>query len=112
MGRAMADGSHEARPAAPLPSVETVALVVALVLGRLGEGGPPQVAGFARLVTPAEAAAILGVTVKHLKDWRWKGGGPAFVRISHKVVMYRYESLMAWACKREFESAHAERLAG
>jgi hypothetical protein len=63
-----------------------------------------------RLLKPAEAANVLGVTVKQLAIWRSKGGGPRFVRISHKVVMYRHQTLLEWACEREFGSAHEARL--
>ena len=63
-----------------------------------------------RLLKPAEAANVLGVTVKQLAIWRSKGGGPRFVRISHKVVMYRHQTLLDWALEREFGSAHEARL--
>jgi hypothetical protein len=63
-----------------------------------------------RLLKPAEAARILGVTVKQMAIWRSKGGGPRFVRISHKVVMYRHQTLLEWAREREFGSAHEARL--
>jgi len=63
-----------------------------------------------RLLRPAEAACILGVSVKQMANWRSKGGGPRFVRISHKVVMYRHQSLLEWAREREFGSAHEARL--
>jgi len=66
----------------------------------------PEIGGYERLLTPLEAAGVLGVTVKQLAEWRWKGGGPRFVRVSHKVVMYRHPSLIAWAAAREFRTAH------
>jgi Helix-turn-helix domain len=33
-----------------------------------------------RPIEPAVAADILGVTVKTLANWRWKGEGPEYVR--------------------------------
>ena len=63
-----------------------------------------------RLLKPMEAAHVLGVTVKQMALWRSRGGGPRFVRVSHKVVMYRHQALIEWAREREFGSAHEARL--
>ena len=65
---------------------------------------------YERLLTPADAAEVLGVSPKQLANWRSKGGGPLYARISHKVVMYRHQALMDWAMEREFRSAHEARL--
>ncbi len=41
------------------------------------------------LLSPAEAAKQLGIDVKTLNSWRWRGVGPAFVRFERHV---RYDS--------------------
>jgi hypothetical protein len=63
-----------------------------------------------RLLKPVQAAYVLGVTVKQMAIWQSKRGGPCFIQISHKVVMYRHQALLGWAREREFGSAHEARL--
>ena len=36
-----------------------------------------------------KAANLLDVSERTLEKWRREGGGPKFVRISHKLVRYR-----------------------
>lgn len=40
------------------------------------------------LLTPAEAAALLGVSVRTLEDWRYRRTGPPWVRLGGQA---RYE---------------------
>lgn len=47
------------------------------------------------LLSPNEAARILGVTEAALSRFRYEGRGPAFVRVG-KLVRYSREDLMAW----------------
>src|SRR5689334_11321449 len=44
------------------------------------------------LMTEQEAAAILRVTVKTLQGWRYRGGGPPFIKIG-RCVRYRRRDL-------------------
>ena len=53
-----------------------------------------------RLITEAEAAKILGYTRRALQNWRVRGGGPVFVRVSARSVRYRRRDLIAWAESR------------
>jgi hypothetical protein len=62
-------------------------------------GTPPQGRSFhvsdarlTTLLTEQQAAALLGVTVKTLQGWRYRGGGPAFVKLG-RCVRYRAEDL-------------------
>jgi len=48
------------------------------------------------LVDEQEAARMLGYTVGTLRNWRFKGRGPRFVRISPKSIRYRIQDLEAW----------------
>jgi len=50
----------------------------------------------ARLINEHEAAAFLGYTTRALQNWRVRGGGPAFVRVSDRSIRYRYSDLSAW----------------
>ena len=49
------------------------------------------------LVTEREAAQFLGFTVRALQNWRVRGGGPRFVRISCRAVRYRRRDLIEWS---------------
>ena len=42
------------------------------------------------------AAEYLGISPRTLQGYRTKGGGPEFVKISHKVVRYKIADLMNW----------------
>jgi hypothetical protein len=42
------------------------------------------------------AAKLLGLSPRTLQGYRVRGGGPPFVKISHKVVRYKVAELMAW----------------
>ena len=46
-----------------------------------------------------KAANLLDVSERTLEKWRREGGGPKFVRISHKLVRYRICDL------REFQES-------
>lgn len=48
------------------------------------------------LLTPRGAAAHLAVTERTLAQWRWKGFGPAFVKLSGRAVRYQLDALIAW----------------
>lgn len=49
-----------------------------------------------QLVCEKEAAAILGYTVRALQNWRLRGGGPLFVKVSARSIRYRRRDLNAW----------------
>ena len=51
------------------------------------------------LDTPA-AAKALGVRPRTLEDWRRRGGGPPYVRLSATRVRYHLDSLEAWLQSR------------
>ncbi|MDO3167207.1 helix-turn-helix domain-containing protein [Mycobacteroides abscessus subsp. abscessus] len=45
--------------------------------------------------SPDELAAHLGVPVRTLAEWRYRGGGPRFVKVG-RHVRYRHEDVDAW----------------
>jgi predicted DNA-binding transcriptional regulator AlpA len=49
-----------------------------------------------RLVDEVVAAQLLGVSRRTLQGWRWRGGGPRFVRIGIRAVRYEPAELRAW----------------
>lgn len=49
-----------------------------------------------RLIGEREAAEFLGYTIRALQNWRVRGGGPAFVKVSSRSIRYRRCDLNAW----------------
>jgi hypothetical protein len=47
------------------------------------------------------AAKLLGLSPRTLQGYRVRGGGPPFVKISHKVVRYKVADLRAWIFSRK-----------
>ena len=53
----------------------------------------------ATTVSPSDAAKRLGLTVGTLANLRYRGGGPAFIRVGNRI-RYRLSDLAAWLDKR------------
>tara|TARA_R110002074_G_scaffold191809_2_gene357686 strand:- start:37 stop:243 length:207 start_codon:yes stop_codon:yes gene_type:complete len=49
-----------------------------------------------RLIDEREAASILCYTPRALQNWRHRGGGPKFVKVSGRSVRYRISEVYAW----------------
>ncbi len=49
-----------------------------------------------QLLNETQAADILCYSVRALQNWRHRGGGPRFVKVSTRSVRYRYSDLVAW----------------
>ena len=49
-----------------------------------------------RLIDEKEAASFLGYTVRALQNWRIRGGGPKFVKVSARSIRYRRRDLINW----------------
>lgn len=49
-----------------------------------------------QLLNETQAADILCYSVRALQNWRHRGGGPRFVKVSARSVRYRYSDLIAW----------------
>ena len=50
-----------------------------------------------RLIGENEAALFVGYTVRCLQNWRVRGGGPSFVKVSRRSIRYRRRDLIMWA---------------
>ncbi len=57
-----------------------------------------------RLLTSKEAAERLGLKDQTLREWRVRGYGPEFVRISRTRVRYRPDSLESFERAQSFRS--------
>lgn len=49
-----------------------------------------------QLLNENEAARMLGFTIRALQNWRVRGGGPQFVKLSKRSVRYRRRDLLEW----------------
>lgn len=52
------------------------------------------------LIPENEAATFLAHSVRSLQNWRVRGGGPRFVKVSRRSIRYRRRDLIAWAEER------------
>ena len=48
------------------------------------------------LLPEDEAAEFLGYSKRALQNWRHRGDGPPYIRISERAVRYRRRDLIAW----------------
>jgi predicted DNA-binding transcriptional regulator AlpA len=53
-----------------------------------------------RLIDEREAAGFLCYSVRALQNWRVRGGGPRFVKVSGRSVRYRRRDILAWIEER------------
>tara|TARA_R110000868_G_scaffold124226_3_gene328574 strand:- start:5954 stop:6184 length:231 start_codon:yes stop_codon:yes gene_type:complete len=62
-----------------------------------------------RLMNENEAAEFLSYSVRALQNWRVRGGGPFYVKVSARSIRYRRRDLIAWTEGRltANTSAHA-----
>ena len=52
------------------------------------------------LMNERQAASILCYSVRALQNWRHRGGGPDFVKVSSRSVRYRRADLDKWIADR------------
>ncbi|MBF0169455.1 MAG: helix-turn-helix domain-containing protein [Alphaproteobacteria bacterium] len=57
-----------------------------------------------RLLNENDAADFLGYTVRALQNWRVRGGGPRFVKVSARSIRYRMRDLINWIDARTVAS--------
>ena len=60
------------------------------------------------LLNQSQAASLIGVSERTLECWRWKGNGPAFVKISSRAVRYRRQDIEKWVSERIQRSTSEE----
>ncbi|QYI99719.1 helix-turn-helix domain-containing protein [Thalassovita mediterranea] len=53
-----------------------------------------------QLLGESQAANYLAVSPRTLRNWRTRGGGPKFVKVSARCIRYRLKDLVDWADKR------------
>lgn len=52
------------------------------------------------LIDERQAAAFLCYSVRALQNWRVRGGGPIFVKVSARSIRYRRRDLNEWVESR------------
>ncbi len=53
-----------------------------------------------RLIDEREAASFLCYSKRALQNWRVRGGGPRFVKVSARSIRYRRRDLNRWIEER------------
>lgn len=75
------------------------------VLNPAGPTRPSREEGYdAALLTVREAADFLRCSKSYLDKLRCAGGGPEFVRLGVRKILYRRVDLLNWAKLRRFDS--------
>ena len=54
----------------------------------------------ANLLNEVQAAGYLAISPRTLRNWRTRGGGPKYVRISARCIRYRMSDLKEWTENR------------
>ncbi len=55
------------------------------------------------LVDQVEAAELMGVSPSLLRDWRFKGAGPQYIRLGHRTVRYKRSDLERFIATRKVD---------
>jgi predicted DNA-binding transcriptional regulator AlpA len=100
-----------APPLSPLPSDATINATrqtpnssnedprpsgpIAAIIMRATEGAPAPV-GSSALLTEKDVAATLGLKPATLRNWRVKGEGPRFLRLSRRAIRYSRADVGEW----------------
>ncbi|HEY1749593.1 MAG TPA: helix-turn-helix domain-containing protein [Xanthobacteraceae bacterium] len=50
-----------------------------------------------KLINESAAADFIGYSRRALQNWRLRGGGPRYVRVSARSIRYRRRDLIEWA---------------
>jgi len=53
-----------------------------------------------QLLNEKQAASILCYSQRALQNWRVRGGGPRYVKVSARSIRYRRRDLTTWVEKR------------
>ncbi len=56
------------------------------------------------LLTPAEAAAFLGIPPSTLAQWRSQRRGPAYIKLENRLVRYRIAELEDYLARHAVET--------
>ena len=57
---------------------------------------PAAKAAAGYLLTDYEVAALLGASLQTVRNWRWRGEGPRFVKLGGRMVRYRPADVQAF----------------
>ncbi|MBN8737662.1 MAG: helix-turn-helix domain-containing protein [Xanthomonadales bacterium] len=57
---------------------------------------PAAKAAAGYLLTDTEVAALLGASLQTVRNWRWRGEGPRFVKLGGRMVRYKPADVQAF----------------
>ncbi|MBI1236323.1 MAG: helix-turn-helix domain-containing protein [Alphaproteobacteria bacterium] len=53
-----------------------------------------------QLLSETQAAKYLAVSPRTLRNWRTRGGGPKFIKVSNRCIRYSVHDLLDWTEKK------------
>jgi predicted DNA-binding transcriptional regulator AlpA len=53
-----------------------------------------------------DAANYLQISLRTLDGWRIKGGGPRYIKLKNKIILYRLADLDEWLTSQERNHTH------
>lgn len=62
-----------------------------------------------QLLTENDAAQLLSISPRTLRNWRVIGDGPVYVRVSGRCIRYRFEDLKGFIAQRTQSSTSEAR---
>ena len=62
------------------------------------------------MLNTKQVAEALGLSTRTLEDWRLRGAGPRFIRMSPRAVRYSPRRLAEWVAAREQRSTSDTRV--
>jgi predicted DNA-binding transcriptional regulator AlpA len=75
-------------------------------------GGGNQAHEAEEFLSDRQLAEMLGVTTRTTLRWRRDGGGPKYVRVGARRILYARSDILAWTASKAFASLAAEAKAG
>jgi len=54
-----------------------------------------------QLLTEKEAAALICYSQRALQNWRLRGGGPDYVKVSARSIRYQRRDVLNWIAERK-----------
>lgn len=54
-----------------------------------------------QLITEKEAAELICYTQRALQNWRVRGGGPEYVKVSARSIRYQRRDVLSWIEERK-----------
>lgn len=62
---------------------------------------PAEKLAAGNLLSDIELASLLGASIQTVRNWRWRGEGPRFVKLGGRMVRYRPDDVAAFIAGKD-----------